>query len=339
MEQRIGFVATADGRVAYATAGTGPALFVDSGWVSHLEFWWHGTAYRAFFERLAQHHTVIRYDKPGTGLSDRKRDDMSTGPELRAVEAIVAHLGVRRMAFLGMSQGGTIAARFVARHPDVVERLVLYGTFAHGEDLAPPDVRESLAALTRASWGIGSKTLADLFLAGCDPETERWFVEAQRASADGEMAARLLEAVYRTDVREELRAIRCPTLVLHRERDRAIVFAAGREVATLVPGAIFRPVPGQAHIAYVADAEPVTEAILAFIDASPASPLTAREAEVATLVADGLTNAEIAARLGVAPKTVDAHVEHIRNKLAVRSRTQIGVWASEHGLRRGSRTA
>lgn len=339
MEQRIGFVETADGRVAYATVGSGPALFVDTGWVSHLDFWWRGTAYRSFFERLAAHHTVIRYDKPGTGLSDRKREDMTTGPELRAVEAIVAHLGLRRMAFLGMSQGGTIAARFVARHPDVVERLVLYGTFARGEDLAPADVQRSLIGLTRASWGIGSKTLADLFLSGCDPETERWFVDAQRASADGEMAARLLEVIYRTDVREELRAIRCPTLVLHRERDHAIVFPAGREVAALVPDAVFRPVPGAAHIAYVAEAEPVLDAILGFIDAASAAPLTARESEVATLVADGLTNADIAARLGVAVKTVDAHVEHIRNKLSVRSRTQIGVWATEHGLRRRAPTA
>ncbi|HEY6958964.1 MAG TPA: alpha/beta fold hydrolase [Candidatus Limnocylindria bacterium] len=336
MEQRIGFVETPHGRVAYATTGSGPALFCDTGWVSHLDVWRRGDAYRAFFERLAEHHTLIRYDKPGTGLSDRTRDDLSAEPEVRAVEAIVEALAIRRLTFLGMSQGGTIAARYTARHPDVVERLVLYGTFARGADLARPDVRDSVAALTRAHWGMGSKTLADLFVAGCDPETERWFVEAQRASADGEMAARLLEAIYATDVTDELRRIRCPTLVLHRERDHAIAFAAGREVAALVPGATFVPLPGAAHIAYVAEAQPVLDAILDFIGdgRSATSPLTPREVEVASLVADGLTNAEIALRLDVAPKTVDAHVEHIRNKLAMRSRTQIGVWATEHGLRR-----
>ena len=62
------------------------------------------------------------------------------------------------------------------------------------------------------------------------------------------------------------------------------------------------------------------------------SPLTRREVEVARLVADGLTNGEIAERLVLARKTVDAHVEHIRNKLGVRSRTQIGVWAVSRGL-------
>jgi DNA-binding CsgD family transcriptional regulator len=56
-------------------------------------------------------------------------------------------------------------------------------------------------------------------------------------------------------------------------------------------------------------------------------PLTAREFQVADLIADGLTNAEIARILGVSVRTVDAHVEHVRTKLGVRARTQIAVWA------------
>lgn len=57
--------------------------------------------------------------------------------------------------------------------------------------------------------------------------------------------------------------------------------------------------------------------------------LTLREMEVAVLIKDGLTNSEIAARLKIALRTADAHVEHIRNKLGVHSRAQIAVWA--HG--------
>jgi predicted ATPase/DNA-binding CsgD family transcriptional regulator len=59
------------------------------------------------------------------------------------------------------------------------------------------------------------------------------------------------------------------------------------------------------------------------------SPLTARERQVAALVADGLTNPEIAKRLRMAGRTADAHVEHIRNKLGLRSRAQIAIWAHE----------
>jgi non-specific serine/threonine protein kinase len=59
------------------------------------------------------------------------------------------------------------------------------------------------------------------------------------------------------------------------------------------------------------------------------SPLTARERQVALLIAEGLTNGEIAARLKMADRTADAHVEHIRNKLGLRTRSQIAVWAHE----------
>ena len=54
------------------------------------------------------------------------------------------------------------------------------------------------------------------------------------------------------------------------------------------------------------------------------------EREVAGLVASGLTNRQIAARLVVSERTVDAHVEHIRTKLGVRSRAQIAAWMVAH---------
>jgi non-specific serine/threonine protein kinase len=64
--------------------------------------------------------------------------------------------------------------------------------------------------------------------------------------------------------------------------------------------------------------------------------LTSREREVAALIAQGLTNREIAARLVVAERTAEGHVQSILNKLGVNSRARIAVWAAEHGLRPGS---
>ena len=60
--------------------------------------------------------------------------------------------------------------------------------------------------------------------------------------------------------------------------------------------------------------------------ATPWEPLTAREFEVARLIADGLTNAEIAGSLGVSPKTVASHVEHILGRLGVARRTEVASW-------------
>jgi DNA-binding CsgD family transcriptional regulator len=63
-----------------------------------------------------------------------------------------------------------------------------------------------------------------------------------------------------------------------------------------------------------------------------AAGLTKRELEIAVLVARGMTNKDMAKRLFIAPRTVDAHVEHIRNKLGYHSRAQVAAWATEQGL-------
>jgi CRP-like cAMP-binding protein len=62
------------------------------------------------------------------------------------------------------------------------------------------------------------------------------------------------------------------------------------------------------------------------------TPLTPREREVATLIAKGLTNREIAAGLVVTERTAATHVEHILSKLGLRSRAQVAAWAAEQGF-------
>src|SRR5438477_578860 len=66
--------------------------------------------------------------------------------------------------------------------------------------------------------------------------------------------------------------------------------------------------------------------------AAESGPLSRREREVAAMVAGGLTNREIAQRLFIAERTAEGHVERIRNKLGVRSRTEVATWAVAHGL-------
>ncbi|HEY4020880.1 MAG TPA: LuxR C-terminal-related transcriptional regulator, partial [Pseudonocardiaceae bacterium] len=71
----------------------------------------------------------------------------------------------------------------------------------------------------------------------------------------------------------------------------------------------------------------------------PDSPLTARETQVVSLLAGGLTNQQIAARLQVAVSTVKTHLLSVRNKLGLRYRTQIAVWATSTAPDPASRTA
>ncbi len=74
-----------------------------------------------------------------------------------------------------------------------------------------------------------------------------------------------------------------------------------------------------------------TEQIIAYaLETDPGpGPLTRREAEVAELVAAGLSNRQLASRLGIAERTVEAHLDNVRAKLDLRSRTQVAAWWAE----------
>lgn len=341
------FAGTPAGRVAYSVVGSGPPLVCLLGWVSHLGLMWENPQHRRFVEALAREHTVIRYDKLGCGLSDRTRTDFTMEFELAVLEALVEHLGLERFALFGSCEGGQVAAAYAASHPDALSSLIVYGSCVRGGDLAADDVRQSVLALVRAHWGLGSRVLADIWFPEAPAELTGVFAQLQRAAATAGMAASLLDMYYRFDVADLLPAIRVPTLVAHRRGSRAVRFELGRELAALVPGAQFAALAGRMQPIYAEGTDSAASTLLSFLrdktrdsrrDRSPertgmtgakitGAPLTAREFQVADLIADGLTNAEIARRLGVSVRTIDSHVEHVRTKLGVRARTQIAVWA------------
>ncbi|MFD6653793.1 response regulator [Streptomyces parvus] len=68
------------------------------------------------------------------------------------------------------------------------------------------------------------------------------------------------------------------------------------------------------------------------VASAPPSPLTAREKEIARLVAEGLTNAEIGERLFITAGTAKTHIANVQAKLRVRNRVGIAAWSWENGL-------
>jgi len=332
---RIRYCETPAGRVAYSTTGTGPPLLYDSGWITHLRGQLELFSYAAFLERLAERFTVIRYDKPGCGLSDRDGIDLSFDGQVTAALAVADAVGAKRFRLFGASQGGQLAVAIAARYPERVEALAVYGMCASGKDLAPAEVRESVVALVRAHWGLGFKALVGAFVTDPTAEDLAGFTKFQQETASAAVAARLLEVYYDTDIRALLPAVQARTAVLHREGDTGTKFELGREVAALIPGATLIPLPGSSHLYYHGDWPSVLEALLGFLSepVSAGPRLTDRELEVAELVAEGLTNSSIARRLSVAPRTAEAHVENIRRKLQVHSRAQIAAWVTEYRLR------
>lgn len=256
-------------RLAYARFGHGPPLVVPPGWISNVQVQFQEPAFADFYAALAERFTVLLYDRRGTGSSDRDRTDFGLESDLIDLEAIVAVLPGEPISFLGLSQGGPLALAWAARHTHRVRRLVLCGTFANGRGIATPEVQRSVVALVRAHWGMGARMLADFFIPGVDEHAPQalWFARLQREGSTAEIAARLLESTYDTDVRSLLPEVRAPALVIHRRGDRVVPAKLGRELAAGLPDARLALLEGNLHLPWMGRVEEIVELTERFLEA------------------------------------------------------------------------
>ena len=332
MEQRLGSIRTSEGvDVAYATAGGGRPLLFVGGWLSHLELSWALPAERQLLESLAHGRTLLRYDRPGCGLSDRSVSEPSVETELKVVSAVLAAAGVERTDVVASSLGVPLMIEWSARHPEAVDRLVLYGGWARGGDIGTPDVRDHVVGLVAGHWGLGADVLTDIFAPDASAGTRAALSTYQQEASSPRIAAALLRLCYEVDVTSSLGRVRAPTLVVHRDQDRAAPLEQARLIAAEIPGARLEVLPGRSHIPYVGDTAPLIGVIREFLGLPPLRgprppTLTARQREVAALVAEGLTNREIGERLGIDERSAEGHLERIRLRLGVRSRSQVAAW-------------
>lgn len=328
MGQRVEWTGS---RVAYAVSGSGTPLVYVNGWLSHLELSWALPAERGFYEALSEGRRLIRYDKPGCGLSTATVTEHSLEQEFDALRAVLDASGIDRFDLMGISSGAAVAAAWAAEHPSTVSRLVLYGGWPYGPDVAAPEIQTHVLGLVRQHWGLASGLLADVFAPDAEAGVRAPFARYQRESASAETACAMLLMAYQIDVLDLLGRIEAPTLVLHRDRDRAAPIEQGRRLADGIPDARFVALPGRSHLPYVGDPEPLIREIRRFLGlpirrrgALPS--LTARQREVAALIAQGCTNRQIGERLGIAERSAEAHVERIRLRMDFRSRAQIAAW-------------
>ncbi|RSM91914.1 helix-turn-helix transcriptional regulator [Kibdelosporangium aridum] len=307
--------------------GSGPPLIAGGWWCCDLEQEWQMAAFRKFMSLLAGGVTLIRYGRAiGPSLED----------QLATLDAVVTQVGAP-VSLLGASSGGCVSAAYAALYPDRVDRLVLYGAYAYGAEITTPEAQSSIVDILGRHWGVGSRFLADLFLPDSSAEDRTEFIRFQRATMSPAEAATALQAVYKFDVREHLRQIEAPTLVLHRRNDRVVPFRLGRSLASTIPGATLVPLDGVNHMPWAGDSAAIAEHTFRFLGAAPSSTvdtmsLSTREIDVLRLVAAGMSDQEIAQRLTLSAHTVHRHVANIRTKLGLPSRTAAAAHAARSGL-------
>jgi pimeloyl-ACP methyl ester carboxylesterase len=187
---------------------------------------------------------VVRYDTRGFGLSDRGMTDYSLDARVRDLEAVTDALKLKRFSIYAISFGGPTVIAYAARHPERINRLVFYGSYARF--IHNPQERQKWEApvtLMRTGWGSDNPTYRQLFTSLFMPDgsvaDQLVSNEMVRVAATPEDAAGFMKATLDIDVSDLARQIRAPTLVVHTRGDQVVPLETGRELAGLIQALVW----------------------------------------------------------------------------------------------------
>jgi pimeloyl-ACP methyl ester carboxylesterase len=238
MEQDIRFCTTNDGvRIAYATMGSGPPLVYACGWPQSLDLEMEIENSRSFIEELAEGVTLVRYDMRGGGLSDRNVEHVSAEASALDLAAVVDNLQLEKFAIVSFGLlGGPISMIYAADHPERVSHLVLCAPFLNGRRLIDSERARALVEYARNFGFPFNDFVPEPFLSREEINEQR---RLQGATAEPAMQAKLLEAMFSTDVEAVAARVTTPTLVMHARQDPYVPLELGREAALKLPNAEF----------------------------------------------------------------------------------------------------
>jgi pimeloyl-ACP methyl ester carboxylesterase len=222
------YALSGDVHVAYRVFGEGPFDLVFASGLDFPSVEFHDQSIGAGFDELTRRMRIIRFDKRGTGASDRVSGVPSLEERMDDVRAVMDAVGSERASLLGHVDGAALAILFAATYPERVFALVLFQgkpRFVRASDFPWVPTREQYEVETQ-EWLVQQKSSADLERAfasrlGRSP-SDPVALERARASrltlSPGALLA-LRRMNMDVDVRSALVTIQAPTLIVHRTAD------------------------------------------------------------------------------------------------------------------------
>ena len=263
----ISYVGTDSSKtVAVGRAGGGPPLVVHPGWLSRLDMVASGADFRAnLWAELARRSELILFDRFGTGMSQGSPPDVSFEASVEELKSVIRHSADGPVPVLAASGAGPIVIQAAVESPELISHLILLGTYASGPSTFSERVTDSMIALVKASWGMGSDVIANMLFPGGSVEFREVWSTAQRDLASPEMATKLLIQMFEADVSESLGSLSQPCLVIHYRGDKAVPIAGGEHLARHIPEAQFVSLPGITHYPRPGEEQAVVELISGFL--------------------------------------------------------------------------
>jgi pimeloyl-ACP methyl ester carboxylesterase len=223
----------------YEVVGTGPAVCLINGYRLSADAW-----PAPFISQLAVRLTVITFDNRGTGRSDKPPTGYDFANLAKDVVGLLDNLHRPQVHLFGYSMGGAIAQEITIRHPDRVDRLVLFSTFCGGvwaEPASYSTFKRFLAVenqtpeeAARQAWPV---TYSPDYLAANADAVERQMRRELDHPTPTYVAQRQMEALRKFDSYRELPRVKAPTLVATGAHDQLVKPRNSEILASRIPNA------------------------------------------------------------------------------------------------------
>jgi class 3 adenylate cyclase len=293
-------------RIAYQITGDGPFDVVWApGTMSHLDLDWEIPQRALFFERFSKFCRLIRFDKRGTGLSDRPVHMATLEERTDDIRAVMDDVGIKSANVFGVSEGGSMACLFAATYPQRVDSLLIWGAQARWiatEDhpwAQTPEEHKAMLAMVQDDWPSIDYIVGPGAGMGKDapPAAVEAVARYMRAAASPSAVYAYEVMNGQIDTRPILSSIQARTLVMNRTGDPCARVEAARDMASRIPGAKFKEYPGNSHTMMLDDMETILSDIHEFITGE--RPIETFDRVLATvLFLDIASSTERAAALG-----------------------------------------
>ena len=326
MQPETKYAQSGDIYIAYQVSGNGPTDVI---WVpgtfSHLDLDWEHPLKANFIERFSSFCRLIRFDKRGTGLSDRPLQMATLEERADDIRAVMDAEHIQSATIFGASEGGSMACLFAATYPERTRSLMTWGSQARWikTDDYPwgltPEENEQMLAEIRKEWpskyylfGPGAGYNKDI-----DPATLDFYVRYMRAGGSPSAVIAYEEMNAQSDIREILPTIHVPALIMNRTGDPVAQVDAGRDMAAHIPGARFIEFAGDTHAIFSLGSEKILAEIEEFITGTR-SVVEADRVLATVLFLDIVSSTERAVALGDAGwhTVLDGYYATVRKELA-----------------------
>lgn len=219
---------------------------------------------------LSKKYRCISMDFRGHGRSSMPDRECTLEQFAEDVYGLMKELGIEQAHVAGSSLGGMVAMRLALAHPEVVRSLVLVGTSAQAELAERAAQYETMARISKEQGpeaimqGVVPLFFSQAFIQGQPEKLEDFKEQFRNIDREGVYRATLATA-RRRDIREGIKSIRAPTLIIVGEQDLAEPVSEAETIQRQIAGSRLEKIAGAGHITSLEQPEKVTGIIEEFL--------------------------------------------------------------------------